>query len=238
MALWSKVKNYLEWAQLAKFVADLIISVASWKTIRLILGYVPQISHDWASAISLFAAGGILSLIVWWQQRRPKQSQTGVQSLVAQHASPANFDATTFFRHSYYSPLQAEIETNARRAATENQPNDREGFYVKLIAVGLISYNYDMIWSSIYRSQLLALLELNRQNGLLPLPAVKTYYDQAAIAHPTRYASYPFDEWLSYMKTNLLILHHPSDMIEITVRGKDFLKYLLHWGREADQRVL
>ena len=32
------------------------------------------------------------------------------------------------------------------------------------------------------------------------------------------------------------VIRHPSDMIEITVAGKDFLKYLLHRGREADQR--
>jgi hypothetical protein len=148
----------------------------------------------------------------------------------------ANFDAPLFFRNSYNSCLESDTITNVRAVATQSQPNDKEGFYTRLIAVGLIAYVYDMIWSAIYKSQLLALLELNRRSGFLPLVQFKSYYDRAAIAFPTVYAHYSFDQWLAFMKTNLLILLHPSDMVEITVRGKDFLKYLLHWGRDAEQR--
>lgn len=150
----------------------------------------------------------------------------------------SNFDAADYFRRAYYSTLQEEAEANVRRAAQENQPNDREGFYAKLIGVGLTAYIYDTIWWAIFRSQLLFLIELNRKNGLLPLSDAKVFYDQAAGDFPTEYKSIPFDDWLSYMKNQILIIRHPSDMAEITMRGKDFLKYLVHCGRDADQRRL
>ena len=40
------------------------------------------------------------------------------------------------------------------------------------------------------------------------------------------------------MTSQVLLVVHPSNMVEITLRGKDFLKYLLHYGREPDQRSL
>jgi hypothetical protein len=116
--------------------------------------------------------------------------------------------------------------------------NDKEGFYAKFIGVGLIAYIYDMIWFCIFRSQLLALLELNRKNGMLPMAEIKAFYDAAAASRPDVYGKYTFDQWLFYMKSQLLIIVHPSNMVEITMRSKDFLKYLLHHGREPHQRNL
>ena len=130
------------------------------------------------------------------------------------------FNATEYFRTAYYGPLQDEIEKNIRAAATATQPHDREGFFVKLISIGVMGYLYDMIWFTIYRSQLLFLLDLNHKNGLLPLHIAKTYYAKAVLDHPVTYEKYSFDQWMDYMKIQLLILVHPSDMIEITVRGK------------------
>ena len=49
-------------------------------------------------------------------------------------------------------------------------------------------------------------------------------------------ANATLDLWLGYLITTQLMIRYPSDMIEITERGKGFLKYLLHWGRDADQR--
>src|ERR1700693_1913132 len=81
------------------------------------------------------------------------------------------------------------------------------------------------------------LLELNRKQGLLPLAEVKTYYAKAALEYPPSYGNYSFDEWMAFMKSNGLVLRHPSDMVEITLRGKDFLRYLVPLGtipRSAD----
>ncbi len=118
----------------------------------------------------------------------------------------------------------------------QTQPTDREAFYVKFIATGIIGYIYDIAWAYIYRSQVLLLLELNRR--IMPLAEVKTFYEKAASDNNSAYADYSFSQWLEFMKFYILIIQHESEMVEITLRGKDFLKYLVHWGRYADDRRL
>jgi len=41
---------------------------------------------------------------------------------------------------------------------------------------------------------------------------------------------------MNYMVTQQLVVKHPTDMIEITHRAKDFLKYIAHWSHTADMR--
>jgi hypothetical protein len=80
------------------------------------------------------------------------------------------------------------------------------------------------------------LTELNQKGGLLPLAAAKSFYDKAAVECPGIYSNYSSEEWIKFMIGQQLIIQHPSDMLEITVRGRDFLKYLTHWGRFANAR--
>jgi hypothetical protein len=105
---------------------------------------------------------------------------------------------------------------------------------LKVIGIGGVAYVYDTIWWNIYASQLLSLLELNRSHGMLPANKAREFYDKAKNDFPKFYSTYSFDGWAAYMVNQILIIRHASDMIEITQRGKDFLKYLLHWGKEAN----
>jgi hypothetical protein len=236
MAWLPKLKNALEWLRLAIFVGDLLIAMASWKAVKKLLTYVPHVSEDWASIIAWLAAALILFALVWWQQRSKSEQKQGIQKATnaLTTTSPGNFDTAEFFKNAYSSQFKEETENNIRAAAVQNQPSDREGFYVKLIAIGLNSYMYDMAWAYIYKSQILLLMELNRK--IMPVAEVKAYYDKAASDHPILYARYSFDQWMAFMKSHILLIQHPSGMVEITVRGKDFLKYLTHWGRYPDDR--
>ena len=141
----------------------------------------------------------------------------------------------SFFLRLYNSTLNSEIETNLRLAANQNQPNDHEGFFIKLISVGLVAYVYDIAWAYIYKSQMLLLMELNRR--MMPLLEVRPYYDTAAEAYPAVYKNYSFEQWLNWIKASYLIIQHPSNMVEITARGRDFLKYLVHLGRYVDDKT-
>jgi hypothetical protein len=107
-----------------------------------------------------------------------------------------------------------------------------------LIGVGFIQSLFDLMWWTMFKSQLLALLDVNKHNGILPIADVKSGYNSAAEEYPDHYANDSFERWLSYLTKNGLVLNHPSGMIEITVRGKDFLKYLVHWGREPNNKRL
>jgi hypothetical protein len=191
-------------------------------------------------AVALVFLASILNMIAVHRRRASTQSniQTVSKPLVGSgiNTSTVNFDATEFFKHAYVSHFREETESNIRAAAIQNQPNDREGFYVKLISVGLVGYMYDVAWAYIYRSQLLMLLDLNRR--ILSLVEVKAYYDKAAKDNRAFYAHYSFDRWLAFLKSHVLLIQHPKDTVEITVRGKDFLKYLVHYGRYPDDRRL
>jgi hypothetical protein len=70
----------------------------------------------------------------------------------------------------------------------------------------------------------------------MPLLAAKVHYDKAASEYPERYAKYSFEQWMAFLKAYTLLIHHPSDMLEITIIGKDFLKYSTHNGRFPDGR--
>jgi len=142
------------------------------------------------------------------------------------------FDAKKFFALAHYSPVTAEIEKNIRTIAEQNSPNDKEGFYARFIGVGIVAYQHDMTWFTIYGSQMDALAELNSR-GLVPVADLKKHYDKAVLAYPKTFANYSFEQWLSYMQSRMLIARYPSLMVELSFNGKDFLKYLAHVGRNV-----
>ncbi len=238
MPTWKEIKDRLEWLHLLRVVADLLVTVASWKGSRKLLALV--ISPEWASTVSWFVAGGVLLGLLWWQEKKQvKQSgQSTVQSASnALVGARQNFDATEFFRTSYTSSVTAEVEKNVRLAAAQNQPTDHEGFMARLIGIGLVAYVHEMTWVHIFKSQLLMLTELNRRGGFMPLNDAKPYYDKAVTDFPKIYSNYSYNQWVSFMKQEQLLIQHPDDRLEITVRGKDFLKYLTHWGRDLESRT-
>ena len=225
---WQQMRGNIKW-DLLKLAGASVITAA-----YLLLQKLRHLSLDWPVAGGLFAVS-LVAFLYLGKAKKNRDQSSGTQSTALSTTLNA-FDATVFFQQAYNSSLQPDIEKNIRAAATQNQPTDREGFLVKVIGIGLISYTYDITWAYIFRSQLLLLMELNRK--LLSLTDAKIYYDKAATDNPIQYAGYSFQSWLSFMKTQVLIIHHPSDMVEITVRGQDFLKYLTHWGRYPDDRNL
>jgi len=154
--------------------------------------------------------------------------------------NPGTFDSAQFFRTAYYSPLQ-DVGRNAFMNEAERvRPKDKESFYLDIIAVGSLAVIYDEIWRIIYRSQLRALLILNENRGMSPLDTFRKSFDEAAQEFAGDYGrlNITFDGWMEFLIRNELIKLHPSQMVEITLKGKDFLKYLLHWGRAEVSRRL
>jgi hypothetical protein len=149
--------------------------------------------------------------------------------------SPGTFDSVAFFRTSYLSPLQ-DVGANSYIAEAERvRPNDKASFYLDVLAVGSIQMLYDDLWWRIYRSQIRALSALNA--GMLPIDEYRKPFDEASIEFADDFArlKITFDDWMKFMTETTLLIVHPSKMVEITLKGRDFLKYLLHNGRNADE---
>ena len=213
---------------------------------KKVLSHIPNIPNwtVWAILLLLSAvafiwiAKSIGKVRPFQQEARP---QVGISlppvSALQSSSPPVPFDATAFFRTAYYSPVTAEVEKNIKIAAASNQPNDHEGFLAKFIGVGAVAYWNDITWAYIYKSQFLALTEMNRRNGWLPIAEAKGFYDRATKEYPQVYTNYLFDQWLEYMKTRNLVLRHPSDMLEITHGGKDLLRYVAHCGYNIESKI-
>lgn len=192
----------------------------------------------------LLSVAGIVWLVRGRGQERVKvrayQAPTqipGIPTLSALLGQNPNisFDPKQFFARSYFSPLTAEVEQNIKTIAQRSSPQDREAFYARFIGVGVVAYQHDVTWFTIYRSQLEAMAELNSR-GMIPVADLKKHYDNAALACPSVYANYSFDQWLYYMESRMLIAKYPSQMVEISFNGKDCLKYLAHHGLNTSNR--
>ena len=229
---WEDVKGHAKWALLGLIWWVIVTGV------RYILNHYTALSPLVVWLILLVVSVWVFVILA----RSLKNRQVAIQS--AGQGGPsnvpvpgtANFDATAFFRAAYYSEITTETEKNARLAAAQNQPNDREGFLAKLIGVGLVGFTHEITWSSIYRSQLLILNDLLRRGALMPLTDAKTYYARAATENPELYRNYSFDGWLNFLVSRQLIIWHQSQMLEMTFMGRDFLKYLTHCGRSPEMR--
>ncbi|HEX3742205.1 MAG TPA: hypothetical protein VHV29_21080 [Terriglobales bacterium] len=167
--------------------------------------------------------------------QQPTSTFPTISSLTGQPPQ-ITFDPKQFFRTSYFSPVTAEVEHNIQLIARKAEPNNLEAFYARFIGVGLVAAMHDAVWSVIFKSQLLMLTEMNRRR-VLPLRDAHQFYTKAVAACPKVYPAYTFDQWLNYLKSQQMLVHHPTDMLEISHKGKDFLKYLAHWGRDASMKV-
>jgi hypothetical protein len=150
---------------------------------------------------------------------------------------PVNFNATTYFTSAHHSLWTADVEQRIKIAAAQNRAHyTPEDFYAKFIGLGLVAYMHDITWAYIWKSQFLMLAELNRRGGNMPVSVAKEFYDKGKKDYPGNYASYTFEQWLTFVVTQGLVIRHPSEMLEITVRGRDFLSYSAHNSRTADER--
>ncbi len=55
---------------------------------------------------------------------------------------------------------------------------------------------------------------------------LKPFYDTAANEYPNVYEKYSFDDWLRFLEGQVLLIRK-GDMVEITMEGREFLKYLV-----------
>jgi hypothetical protein len=237
----SRFKEILEWLHHAYWIREFLISsgiaVAATKWLVSHVAILSQLG--WA--IWLVLAGALMYLLSllrdrWPKKRRPVLNPQNAAALViipTETPLPSNVDIKEFFRLAYRTPSEAEVRKNFYLLARQEQPNDPEKFYLEFIGVGFIAVTYDNIWWPMYGSQLSALMEVNRNGGLLPISKVRAFFDHAQQEFQTEYMTenITFVAWLSYLTTNQLVIHYPSDMVEITIKGKDYLKYLTHFGR-------
>ena len=126
-----------------------------------------------------------------------------------------------------------EMETFIRSSMDNLHPHDaeeKEKFLIRFLAFALIKIEFDEIYNAIYGSQIAALQYMNNKNlAGMSIEDVRPFYDRAVQNHPNTYINYPFESWLEFLTLKKL-LESEAGKINITMRGKSFLKFLIDQG--------
>ena len=146
-------------------------------------------------------------------------------------AAPEVAAIDAFYR-TYDNALLAETETNIRASLAPYQSaQDRERFLVRSYATFVTLGVFEYLWVLVYRSQLRAIQHVN--GGPVKVDDLKPFHDKAL--EDGLSPSYAFSDWLAFM-TSWLLLRQDGAVIQITVRGREFLKYMIESGKSLDDR--
>ena len=133
---------------------------------------------------------------------------------------------------AYQSPLIAEMEVRIRDDMHNRGIPDaeRERALINHLAVAQVLREFDLIATGIYSSQHTFLQMLNVSAQPVASALGEPIYAAAASNHPALYEDTSFDNWLGWMlQANLM--RREGDGWRITVKGREFLQYLVGTGR-------
>lgn len=197
-----------------------------------------HVPFEWKFVAVVFVVSALSIAVITLLAARPRNTvqQPGSQSL----SPPSTVQLTTKVLDDLYrgvdSRLTDETEEGLRKTLSQFPPgNDRENFLLRIVIIGWILYDFEIIWYNIFASQIEALQELN--TGALKRENLFKHYIQAATTYLHWYSAYSFEQWIGYMRTQVLI-REDGDQINITVKGRSFLKHLIDTGRSASGRTL
>ena len=149
------------------------------------------------------------------QETGIERAKSGVEDLLAPFENAFLVEAEEAIRR----------DLDGRRVGN---PADRERVLIRHLAGLQIATHFDRIYNWIFGSQLSLLQQLNSQPSTKE--DVKAHYDFAIILEPDFYANYSFEQWLQFLLTQTLI-RIENETINITVAGREFLKFVVQEGR-------
>jgi hypothetical protein len=191
--------------------------------------YLPDfaISPKWnyVPLLLLMIAG-----VAWLMSRvatRKEQSQQGpAQGQAGTAKNPPQFKNVDEFYQTYSSRMLTETEAFVRKESDQYEAGtNRERFLVRVTAMFATVLIFEKVWLTIFGSQLKALQQLNI--GMRTYDEMREYYNEAAKLYPDFYKTTTFEMWLGFLKSWLLVREPDSSHLEITIRGQDFLRYLV-----------
>jgi hypothetical protein len=106
---------------------------------------------------------------------------------------------------------------------------ERADVLVKHLAITQLWLRAEVIYRTIFGSQIQLLKSLNTRSGSTKAELLE-FYARAKTNFPKLYETYSFDQYLQYMRNQGLILEDAPDHYIITVAGKEFLKWMTDQG--------
>lgn len=146
----------------------------------------------------------------------------------SQEASPPSQELLGMFDKVLLKDQESLIDSLLDKQGIERGPN-RERELLTLLSGAVLVNGFEGTYFRIFGSQLGALQALNSAPSGLPTETLRPWFDLGAAMSPEVYTNYSFEQWLTFLQTSVLIVRN-GGMIQITVRGRSFLKYLVHQG--------
>jgi hypothetical protein len=232
-SFFEKAKALLDWLQHAYWIGSLLLSLGLGRATMAWLTRHVSLERDWETAIWLVFSGVFLWLLTSVGNYFAKKGQTKIVQSSDTTGTSAQLQAIEQVYKTYDSQLLNETETILRTAAAKHKAgDDRDTFLIRTLACGTILAFFESTWHSIFASQIKALERLNK--GLLIMDDLLPYFQDGADKRP----QYPFESWFGFLKQQVLV-RQDGHNIGITVRGQEFLKYLVQSGRTwGDKPVL
>ena len=150
-------------------------------------------------------------------------------------ANPAQYRNVDEFYATYDNVILRETEANIRVQSDQYAPGaERERYLIRYFATVVLLGVFELVWAQIYASQLRALHQLTGR--ALTLAQLREYYDEGVAASPHFYQNYPYERWLLFLRSWLLILEQ-GDTIQLAPRGREFLRYLVQSGKDEGVKI-
>lgn len=129
------------------------------------------------------------------------------------------------------SPYVREVIEGTRSAVASDAADapTREQRLLVLAAMGQISAQFERVYHQLRLSQLLALRHINGVPRT-DRSALQGFHDRGQADLPPIF-HITFDEWVGFLVQSILIRVEQDGTFQITVRGREFLGYLVEAGR-------
>ena len=155
-----------------------------------------------------------------------------IQEKAAPQVAETRKGVDEFFR-TFENPLIVEVEQNISKDLENrliNSPPDREKTLIRALASSIIISHFEEIRNSIWASQIYLLRFINSNSEGVDIAIAELVYEKAKSDYPSWFENYLFQGWIAFLSSRILIRQQDSKYF-ITIRGREFLKYLLDCGK-------
>jgi hypothetical protein len=199
----------------------------TWPIVGLILGLVFVVSFHGPIAGLLNRIRKIGPTGVEADSAAAAQEKVAAQEgNLKTQVSPGAEELLQTFDNQVVLEAERNVRTDLEKRKIVEQP-ERERVLIRVAAVTGICFLFERAYVLIFGSQLWLLQALNSavrtKQEILPI------YTNAKAAAPQLYSQYSFEQWLNFLVSQSLILIN-GETVAITVRGREFLKYLIQEG--------
>jgi len=226
------LRSSLDWLERGDVLYRFLGAIGAGQALRAILLKYSHLDPVWIGPIWWIASAVCLWLLVWAGRAASRRKPTVIQTSPTPNPPTGSMDfrAIETFYQGHDSAFLREIEAAITAEAQRHQsPADRERFLTRGMTATLVMGFFEITWWLMFGSQIRALERLNK--GVASIQELRPFYEQSLPQHP----QYPFESWLIFLTSRILI-RQDGNNVSITVRGREFLTWLVQNGKTASDK--